>query len=229
MIKENIAKLQQHIQTIAQQCNRNPNDITLIVVTKNQPLEAIKEVIDAGIKHLAENRVQEYIPKAKAFSAVQWHFIGHLQTNKVKKLLKGAPPVLLHSLDRMRLLQTLEKQCAKLAIQELRCLVQLRISGEATKHGATEEEAEAMIRYVIEKDTPIRLMGFMGMAAFTDDKQIIRQQFRTLRMFRDRMQEKYSNERHPLRYLSMGMTNDYPIAIEEGATHLRIGSAVFHP
>ena len=198
---------------------RSPDEITLVVVTKNQPVEAIQAVYEQGARHFGENRVQELLAKKPLLPAdIQWHLIGHLQTNKVKTVLPHI--VLLHSLDRESLLQEIKKR----ASTPLPCLIEVKIAQEPSKHGIPPEAVWDFVEKVLAEPV-IQLRGLMGMATFTSDKAQIRQEFRSLyRLFEELRQF------HPdADTLSMGMSQDFEIAIEEGATMVRVGTAVFDP
>jgi pyridoxal phosphate enzyme (YggS family) len=198
----------------------------LVAVSKTQPVEVLREAYAAGYRRFGENKVQELVAKRDALPPdVEWHLIGHLQTNKVKYV---APFVaLIHSVDSPRLLQEIDKQGAKNE-RVLDCLLQLHIAGEETKYGLSFDEAEALLR---SPDLPtlrhVRVLGLMGMASNTDDEARIRAEFRGLKQFFDRMRREIHQPNVEFRELSMGMSGDYAIAVEEGSTLVRVGSALF--
>lgn len=209
----------ERLSVAALRAGRSPNEITLVVVTKNQPLEAIQAVYDQGARHFGENRVQELLIKKPLLpSDIQWHLIGHLQTNKVKAILPHI--VLLHSLDRENLLEEIKKR----ASTPVPCLIEVKVAQEPSKHGIPPEGVWTFVEKVLAEPT-IQLRGFMGMATFTSDEAQIRREFRTLyRLFEE------LRRHHPAAdILSMGMSQDFEIAIEEGATMVRVGTAVFEP
>lgn len=212
-VKNNIAQL-------AQACGRSPQDVTLVVVTKNHLPESIARLYDTGCRHFGENRVQEALPKISQLPAdIRWHLIGTLQTNKVAKVVPSF--CLIHSVDRLDVARRLSA-----VSEERRCstpiLLQVNTSGEATKQGFTEQECRIAIEEL--RDLPgVRLEGLMTIAPFTQDQKCIRLCFKRLRNLRDELQLKIGPQFH---HLSMGMSHDYPIAIEEGATLLRIGTAI---
>lgn len=209
--------INKQIETACQKVNRKMEDITLIAVTKYATIETAQEAIAAGIRDLGENRLEGFREKYAAIGdKVNWHFIGTLQSRKVKDLINDID--VLHSLDR----KSLAKEINKRAEKTIPCFVQVNVSGEETKHGLAIDEVKPFIESlsVYEK---IKVIGLMTMAPHTDDEQILRQTFRQLRTLRDEIQA-LELTHAPCEYLSMGMSNDYGIAIEEGATHIRIGS-----
>ena len=202
-----------------------------MLVTKTVSVERIREAFEAGHRDFGENRVQELLEKKPGLPAeIRWHFIGHLQSNKVKPLLKSAEPFLLHSLDRIPLAEEIEKQAEKMGI-EVDALLEVNTSGEAAKSGFSPEEFPAALEK-IKALNRIRIRGLMTIGPLTGEGQKIRSSFRTLRELRDRLFPNWPDVRPigkeggPLE-LSMGMSSDFEIAIEEGATIVRIGSAVF--
>ena len=199
----------------------------LVAVSKTQPTTVLLEAYAAGCRRFGENKVQELVAKHDALpSDVEWHLIGHLQTNKVKYI---APFVaLVHSVDSPRLLQELDKHGAKNA-RVIDCLLQIHIALEETKFGFSYDEAEALLRSGnLAPLANVRITGLMGMASNTDDEARIRAEFRGLKQFFDRMQRAITSQPNVfLRELSMGMSGDYALAIEEGSTLVRVGSALF--
>ena len=193
-----------------------------MLVTKFVPVERIGEAYEAGIRDFGESRVQEFISKKPLLPQdIHWHFIGHLQTNKVKALLEvgasGRAPLLLHSLDRLELAEEIQKQAEKLGF-EVESLLQVNVSREATKSGFTSEEVESALEKMKAFER-IRIRGFMTIGPLTEDHEALGKNFRELREIRDRFLG--GGE------LSMGMSSDFERAIEEGATIVRIGAAVF--
>ncbi len=215
-VKENI----QHLRT------EIPQNVKIIAVSKTKPIELINQAIDAGQIDFGENRVQELVLKAKQLPTnIHWHMIGHLQTNKVKLLLPYVS--LIHSVDSYKLASEINKEAIKLG-KNIPCLLQVHIALEDTKYGFTDEELFAFL------DNPqlktfknITITGLMGMATFTDNEIQIRKEFKHLRKLFEEIKKNYfPNEPH-FKELSMGMSNDYRIAIEEGSTMVRIGSLIF--
>ena len=215
-------------QLIAELKQKN---VTLIAVSKTKSVEAIKELYELGQRDFGENYVQELVEKqAQLPGDIRWHFIGHLQSNKVKLI---APFIsLIHSVDSEKLLKEINKQAIK-NNRVIDCLLQVYIAKEETKFGLNEEELNSTIESINQKDAKseklfknICIKGLMGMASFTDDKKTIRNEFGVLK----NLFEKYASlpsSNFQLSYLSMGMSADYKMAIEEGSNMVRIGSLLF--
>lgn len=205
-----------------------PYAVSLIAVSKTKPIEDLREAYNQGIRDFGENYVQELVDKFPQLpSDTRWHFIGHLQTNKVKYI---APFVhLIHGVDSEKLLIEINKQGQKIN-KRIDCLLQIHIAREVTKFGFDEIEANAIIeKYFGPNDTSaslpfVKIRGLMGMASFTNDSAIIKTEFLSLKKIFDVLKEKY-----PDRFdtLSMGMSNDYALAMEAGSTMIRIGSLLF--
>ena len=213
-IAENIRQIETQIGTQTQ----------LVAVTKTKPLTLLQEAYDAGCNQFGENKVQEMVEKYEALPKdIAWHLIGHLQTNKVKYI---APFVaLIHSVDSLKLLQEINKQAAKHE-RVIDCLLQIYIAQEETKFGLSEAEAEALLdSEEVKSLANIRIVGLMGMASNVADDAQIRQEFRGLKTFFDRLNNNAPNPKFST--LSMGMSGDYQIAAQEGSTLVRVGSAIF--
>ncbi len=198
----------------------------LIAVSKTKPEEMILEAYDSGHKIFGENKVQDLAAKAVNLPQdIEWHMIGHLQRNKVKYI---APFVgMIHSVDSLRLLAEINKQAAKNK-RVIDCLLQVHIAEEETKFGLTTDKLTELLNSSELKDLrDIRIAGLMGMATYTDDSSQIRKEFRMLRDLFDQVQSENRAQNIDMRELSMGMTSDYKIAIEEGSTLIRIGTAIF--
>lgn len=228
MIKDNLEAVHSNIRAAAQRAGRDPNAITLIGVTKFADVPAINEAIRAGLCHLAENRLQSAQEKFPLLETggrkITRHMIGHLQTNKVREVLKLFD--LVHSVDSRRLAEEIQKR-AEAAGQVADVLVQVDIAREETKFGLPEGELDELAAF-LEQCPNIRTRGLMTMAPLTEDREAIRSVFRRCRGLRDRMMAAYpSSGRVRMQELSMGMSHDYEIAVEEGATMVRVGSAIF--
>lgn len=235
MVHDNVLKVQNQIQEACRLCGRNIQEITLVAVTKYATVEGIQEAIDSGIRDIAESRVEEaqqkFPPLLTKNSKVRAHLIGHLQTNKAKDainigVLPSAGPLLIQSMDSLKLAQEIEKQAAKLD-KTVHILVQFNTAREEQKFGAAPEDALNLIEGISQL-THIRMKGFMCMAPYTQDEGIIRKTFVALRTIRDQIKISFSG--HPrvdTGVLSMGMSEDFKIAIEEGSTMVRLGSAIF--
>ncbi|MBL7845223.1 MAG: YggS family pyridoxal phosphate-dependent enzyme [Cyclobacteriaceae bacterium] len=215
-IKNNIAKYRQNL----------PAGVTLIAVSKTQPIERILEAYEAGHRVFGENKAQELQLKYETLPKdIQWHMIGHLQTNKVKYI---APFVqLIHSVDSLKLLLEINKQAQKVS-RVIPCLLQLHIAEEETKFGFSQEEVTNLINSEDFKQlSNIKISGLMGMATFTDNQDQVRKEFRTLKIFFDSLKNISLPSTVSMEELSMGMSGDYEIALEEGSTMIRIGTAIF--
>jgi len=202
-----------------------PKEVTLIVVTKTQPIEKLQEVYNAGHKIFGENKVQELVDKYEVLPKdIQWHLIGHLQSNKVKYI---APFVsLIHSVDSLKLLQEINKQAEK-NNRIINCLLQIYIAKEETKFGLDFQEAEELIASTELKVLKnIKIVGFMGMATNTENKAQISSEFQLLQHFYEKYRQ-LETFNLKLEILSMGMSSDYGLAIENGSTMIRVGSSIF--
>jgi len=221
MIEENIKHLRERITAKCAECKRNSQEIKLVAVSKFFGLDAINEANRLGITDFGENKAQELRDKYEILGdKITWHFIGTLQRNKVKYAVKAATYI--HSVDSATLADEINNQAQKLnKVQKI--LLEVKTSSEESKSGlTTESELLNLVKHCSTLQN-VEVVGLMTMAAFTDDVEIIRKSFVELRNLRDRINQNGFD----LKELSMGMTNDYEIAIEEGATMLRIGSAIF--
>jgi pyridoxal phosphate enzyme (YggS family) len=228
MIKNNVNTVLENIRVAALRVGRTPGDVTLIGVTKFADVPAINEAIASGLSHIAENKVQqakEKFPKLEtAGKPVTKHMIGHLQTNKVKDALDIFD--LIHSVDSRKLVDEIQKRAAG-AGKVADILVQVDIAKEETKFGLAEEELDGLIAHLAECSN-IRTLGLMTMAPLVGDEAVIRNVFRRCREHFEHFRSTYpSSERIQMTHLSMGMSQDYVPAIEEGATMVRVGSAIF--
>jgi PLP dependent protein len=228
MIPTNVRKIFSDIEEICSKTNRHPKDITVVAVTKFVPLELIQEAVNAGIADIAENRVQEAQIKFPSLMAknphIKSHIIGHLQTNKAKDAI--AVCSLIQSVDSLKLAQEIDKQAAK-SSRTVDILVQFNTAREEQKFGAEPSDAHALIESISRLNF-VRVKGLMCMAPFTEDEGIIRKTFSDLRDIKDSLRTHFAG--HPqvdMGILSMGMSGDYKIAVEEGSTMVRVGSAIF--
>ena len=220
-IAENIKAVKGRIEKACGRANRNPEDVTLVAVSKTFPAEKIIEAAECGITDIGENRVQDAFDKyCVVGNRVRWHFIGHLQKNKVKYIIQFTE--FIHSVDSMKLAVEIAKRAESInKVQKV--LLEIKTSNEATKFGLTQKDEIFRVAGFCEDNKNIDLQGLMTMAPFVNDEKIIRDSFSRLRNLLEELNKNGFN----LKHLSMGMTNDYEIAIEEGATMLRIGSAIF--
>lgn len=201
-------------------------NVTLVAVSKTHPPERILEIYHQGQRIFGENRAQEMLEKQAALPAdIEWHLIGHLQTNKVKLI---APFVrMIHSVDSLRLLEEIDKQAAK-AARKIDCLLQFHIAQEETKFGLDEAEARALLSSdTFRQMKNVRICGVMGMATFTDDEAQVRREFRLLKRIFEKLKQEFFSENPHFREISMGMSGDWRIAVEEGSTMVRVGSLIF--
>ena len=203
-----------------------PENVTLIAVSKTKPIPDLQEAYDAGQRVFGENKALEMRDKHQELPKdIQWHFIGHLQTNKIKYI---APFVtLIHSIDSASLLEAVNKEAIK-NNPLIDCLLQFHIAQEDTKFGLDLEESRLLLESDSYKNLKnINIVGVMGMATFTDDVNQVRSEFKSLKNIFDFLKENYFNEDTAFKEISMGMSDDYKIAIEEGATMVRVGSKIF--
>jgi hypothetical protein len=203
-----------------------PQGVQLVAVSKYHPCEALTEAYEAGQRIFGESKVQEMTAKQEVLPKdIQWHFIGHLQTNKIKYM---APYVaLIHGVDSFKLLTEIDKQAARVG-RVIPCLLQIHLAQEETKFGFSFDECREMLKAgEWRKLTHVRLDGVMGMASNVDDEAQIRREFRSLRNFFEEVRAAYFAGEPHFKEVSMGMSHDYPIALEEGATLVRIGSKIF--
>ena len=223
MISENIKSVSERIQEACKKSGRNPEEVTLISVSKTKPLEMLKEAYAAGSRDFGENKVQELCDKIPEMPEdVRWHMIGHLQTNKIKYIIGRT--ALIHSVDTLHLAEAIEKEATKREITA-DILVEVNVAGEDSKFGTSDMEANKELIRRISELQHLRLCGLMTIAPYTDDPETNRPYFRTLRelLYSDEMRGFFPER--PV--LSMGMSGDYEIAVEEGATHVRVGTGIF--
>jgi hypothetical protein len=215
-IAENIASIVQSI----------PNGVVLVAVSKTKPVEDILEAYHAGQKAFGENKVQEMVQKYEALPKdIEWHFIGHPQTNKIKFI---APFVhLIHGVDSLKLLKVIDSEGVK-NMRKIACLLQFHIASESTKFGLNTEEADEILNDPEFKQLKnVEITGVMGMATFTENEEQIRSEFSTLKNIFKALKNRHFKDNKNFNVISMGMSDDYPIAIEEGSTMVRIGSKIF--
>ena len=218
-----MSHIQEEIQTIKAGL---PESARLVAVSKFHPIEALQEAYEGGQRIFGESKVQEMTQKYEALPKdIEWHFIGHLQTNKIKYM---APYVaLIHGVDSYKLLSEINKQAAK-AGRIIPCLLQIHIAQEETKFGFSTDECRAMLEEGNWRQLKnVQITGVMGMATNTEDEAQIKREFSTLSAFFQEVKETYFKEVSSFKEISMGMSDDYPIAIEEGSTLIRIGSRIF--
>lgn len=221
-VKDRYEIVLDNIKKACERSGRNPEDITLISVTKTHGAELINEAIDAGAKDIGENKAQELCNKYDDVKPVRWHFIGHLQTNKVKTIIDKV--VMIHSVDSDKLASEIDKR-AKSSGVVMDILVEINIGMEDSKSGATEEEARDLIKKIRDEYQNLRVRGLMCVPPITDNPENSRKYFKKLKDIFDSIKELSGDENFDT--LSMGMSGDYEVAIEEGATVVRVGTAIF--
>ena len=222
-IKDNIISIKQNINDIRKESNRQ-EDVNLMAVTKTVDVDKVLEAIDAGITDIGENKPQELARKYEVIGdKVRYHLIGTLQTNKVKYIIDKA--YMIHSLDRISLCEEIQKRAEKID-RIINCLVQVNISKEESKHGLEEEFVIDFIKEVSNNYKNIHIKGLMTMAPFIDDEEEIRKVFRSLKNLSLQIKD-LNLPNVEMDTLSMGMSHDYKIAIEEGATIIRVGTSIF--
>ena len=216
MVKENLEKVRATI----------PSGVLLVAVSKTKPVEDIQEAYDAGQRVFGENHALEMRDKHEVLPKdIDWHFIGHLQTNKIKYIISFAR--MIHSIDTFNLLQAVNKEAAKHNVI-VDCLLQFHIAEEETKFGLDMDEANEILQSDVYKSMQnVRICGVMGMATNTDDMTQVRKEFRHLKEIFATLKSKYFADCEWFKEISMGMSHDYPIAIEEGSTMVRVGSKIF--
>lgn len=225
MIQKNIENLRYKIKECALKHHRNPNRIKLIAVSKTKPYQDIETAYqDAHQIDFGENYAQEFLEKHNLLKnhLLRWHFIGHLQSNKAKMIAGKAD--LIHTLDRLSLAQSLQKQCEKLGITQY-CLIQIKVTDEENKTGCPMEKAIDLIKS-LQNFPKIKISGLMSIGSLTSDREKTRKEFHELNRLKNEI-NKLALTSEPLTELSMGMSQDYDLAIAEGATYLRIGRQIF--
>ena len=222
-IKENLQDVRNRIKTAAEKSGRSESDVTLVAVTKTHPAEAINEAIRNGVTDIGENKVQEIMDKYDKVDPVRWHLIGHLQTNKVKYIIDKV--YMIHSVDSVKLMDEIERQAEKKGVSEIKILIQVNITGEETKFGIDASKIDEMLEHA-KNLKHVKVCGFMTILTKFDSELSNRLHFRDIKQkFIDISLNKYDNV--TMKFLSMGMSGDYEIAIEEGSNMVRVGTAIF--
>ncbi|MEW6131190.1 MAG: YggS family pyridoxal phosphate-dependent enzyme [Acidobacteriota bacterium] len=223
-IKDNLASVKERIQNAATRTGRNPDDITLVVVSKTFAPEIVQQAVDAGVRVLGENKVQEAVEKAPLVKGdgINWHLIGHLQSNKVRPAVKTFAWI--HTIDGCELAQRLDRIAGEEG-RTIDVLIQVDLAREATKSGADVSELAAIVE-TLDAANNLRLQGLMVLPPFFEDVEKTRPYFKRLREILDEV-NRTRPEAKKLTQLSMGMSHDFEVAIEEGATLVRVGSAIF--
>ena len=223
MLKENLANVEKNIEQACKNAGRSRDEVTLIAVSKTKPVEMLQEIYDENIRDFGENKVQELCSKMEQLpSDIRWHMIGHLQRNKVKYLMGKV--VLIHSVDSLRLAEQIEHEAAKADIV-MPVLIEVNVAEEESKFGTTSEAAMQLVE-AVSKMPHIKIRGLMTIAPFTDNPEDNRIYFRKLKQLSVDIKSK-NIDNVDMDELSMGMTGDYEVAIEEGATMVRVGTGIF--
>ncbi|HID39350.1 MAG TPA: YggS family pyridoxal phosphate-dependent enzyme [Calditrichaeota bacterium] len=222
-IKESFSQIFERISDACKRVGRDPAEVRLVAVSKTITPDIIMEAYGVGQRDFGENRAQDFRDKARVLPAdIQWHFIGHLQSNKIKYVVPKA--ILIHSVDSWELAQALSEYCSKHSRQS-KILLQVNTSGEVSKFGIAPDKAKEIFLRIYEELPNISLQGLMTMAPLTDNEKTIRSTFKALKQLQEKLGSRVKEE--VVSILSMGMTHDFEIAIEEGSTMVRIGTALF--
>lgn len=224
-LRERFADVRNRVESAALRAQRSPNDVTLVAITKTHPTNVLRDGLSVGMTHFGENRVQEAAPKIEELGrdAARWHLVGHLQTNKAARAVKLFDYI--HSLDSVELAQRLERLCEAQDREELFVLIQLDLGKEETKTGLDPQQLPELLA-ALKECRRVRLSGLMTLPPYFENADCARPFFKTLRKLRDQLQsDGHFGERRG--ELSMGMSHDFEIAIEEGATMVRVGTAIF--
>lgn len=222
-IRANLGKINEQIKTAAEGCGRSADDVLLVAVSKTRTPEEINIAIDAGVTDIGENKVQEIMDKYDAVKPVKWHMIGHLQTNKVKYIIDKVS--MIHSVDSYKLAVEIDKRAKSHGIT-MDILLQVNSAQEESKFGITTDETEKLIHDILENCENIRIRGLMCIAPFAEDPEEIKVYFEEVKKQYDQF-GRIEHERLDFKYLSMGMSHDFTVAIEAGSNLVRVGSAIF--
>lgn len=222
-IQKNILNIKENVKNTCAKIGRDPNEIKIIAVTKTVDVDKIKLAIKYGMNCIGENKVQEILEKYdKIDESIEWHMIGHLQTNKVKYIIDKVH--LIHSLDSIKLASEIEKRAERIN-KTINTLIQINVADEDSKFGIHPSEIDSFINKLL-KFKYLKIKGLMTIAPYVENPEDVRNYFKQMKSIFDNLKEKYE-ENIEMKYLSMGMTNDYLVAIEEGANIIRIGTGIF--
>lgn len=223
MLKENLMTVEQNIQNACEKAGRERSEVTLIAVSKTKPIEMLQEIYDLNIRHFGENKVQEMCTKIENMpDDINWHMIGHLQTNKVKYIVGKTE--LIHSVDSLHLAKEIQKQAVKNDVN-VSILIEVNIAEEESKFGIKKEETIELVKEIAKFDH-IKIMGLMTIAPYVDNPEDNRSYFKGIKQLSVDI-DNQNIDNVSMSVLSMGMTGDYTVAIEEGATHVRVGTGIF--
>lgn len=222
-IRGNLSRVNEQIKLCAEKCGRSADDVLLCAVSKTRTPEEINIAIDEGVTDIGENKVQEIMDKFDAIKPVRWHMIGHLQTNKVKYIIDKVS--MIHSVDSYKLAAEINKRAAQHGIV-MDILIQVNSAQEESKFGITTAETEKLIKEILDTCENVRIRGLMCIAPYADDPEDIKVYFEDVK----KQYDEFGKIDHPMldfKYLSMGMSHDFPVAIEAGSNLVRVGSAIF--
>lgn len=222
-IRGNLSRVNEQIKLCAEKCGRSADDVLLCAVSKTRTPEEINIAIDEGVTDIGENKVQEIMDKFDAVKPVRWHMIGHLQTNKVKYIIDKVS--MIHSVDSYKLAAEINKRAAQHGIVR-DILIQVNSAQEESKFGITTDETEELIKEILDTCENVRIRGLMCIAPYADDPEDIKVYFEDVK----KQYDEFGKIDHPMldfKYLSMGMSHDFPVAIEAGSNLVRVGSAIF--
>lgn len=224
MVKENLKEVEARVQAACTRAGRSRDEVLLIAVSKTKPVGLIREIMETGTKDFGENKVQEMCNKIEEIKEpLNWHLIGHLQRNKVKYIVDKA--CLIHSVDSLRLAEEIQKEAVKKNVSKVPVLIEVNMAQEDSKDGISASETETLVRAIAELPN-LQIRGLMTIAPFVDDPEENRVHFQAMRALRDQLKA-LNIPNVEMTELSMGMTNDFEVAIEEGATMIRVGTAIF--
>lgn len=222
-ISNNLKQIQEEIRIAARQAGRDPSEITLVAVSKTYGPEAVNEAISAGAADIGENKVQEILDKYEKVLPVRWHMIGHLQTNKVKYIVDKVS--MIHSVDSLKLAKEISRRCLS-AGRAMEILIQINGGMESNKYGIPAEEVPELVRKIREECPGVRVRGLMCVVPYLEDPEEVRPFFRQAKEVFDRCRDGMEDKEN-FDCLSMGMSHDFHVAIQEGATHVRVGTSIF--
>jgi len=223
-LARNLQIVRENIEKACQRAGRGPNCVKLLGATKTKPPQVLRWAYELGLRVFGENRVQEFLQKWEELRdlPIEWHFIGRLQSNKVKYIIDKV--VLIHSVDRTSLVDELQKRATKKGIEKVPVLLEVNVGGEETKGGVEPENTPQLLEYILKNAPSLEVKGLMTIPPYRENPEEVRPYFVRLRELRDQLEREFGLK---LPELSMGMSHDYPVAIEEGATIVRVGSAIF--
>ncbi len=223
-LRKRITLVRERLSEACLKAGRGKNCAKLIGVTKTKPASLLRDACEIGLCTFGENRVQEFLKKWEELKdlPVEWHFIGYLQSNKVKYIVDKV--VLVHSVDRPSLVDELQKRVSKKGIEKFPILIEVNVGGEETKAGVSPSEAPKLLEYILKNAPSLEVKGLMTVPPYREDPEEVRPFFAELRNLRNRLEEEFKIS---LPELSMGMSHDYPVAVKEGATMVRVGTAIF--